>query len=153
MNYSTAIFLINPKVRAIKAIYEPDADGKTDHTTKAKREIFKTFDPMVSVGDLLIVPSSTRLEVTTVKVVETDIEVDLETTADIKWVVGIIDMEPFKDVKRLEQQAIDKIKQAEANHRREELRQKLMANVDQGAMATLQIANMGDAGGAPKPQA
>ena len=56
-------------------------------------------------------------------------------------------------MKRLEQQAIDKIKQAEANHRREELRQKLMANVDQSAMATLQIANMGDAGGTAKPPA
>lgn len=143
-NYSTLIFLINPKVRAIKAIYEPDAAGKTDETTTSKREIFKTFDSMISVGDMLIVPSDTRLMFTTVKVVEVDVEVELDTHAKVRWVAGTIDLNAYEATKRLEDQAIAKVKSAKANAAREELRRQLLADIDPAAMDTLQIAHMGE---------
>ncbi len=143
-NYSTMIFLINPKCRAIMAIYEPDSEGKTDATTKSKREMFKTFDPMVSVGDMLIVPSGTRLGFTTVKVVEVDVECDLESSIQVKWVAGIIDLDGFENTKRLEDQAIARVKSAKANAAREELRKQLLADIDPAAMETLQIAHMGE---------
>lgn len=142
-NYSTLIFLINPKTRALKAVYEPDSDGKSDPDTKSKREIFKTFDPSIVVGDYLVVPSDTRLKFTTVRVVEVDVQVELDTTANVRWVVGKIDTAPFDELKRGEDQAINRVKSAKANAAREQLRKELLADVDTAALGTLQIASMG----------
>lgn len=55
MNKSTAVFLINDRVRMIRASYEADTA-----TQKASTEFFKTFDHTIKVGDLINVVSNTR---------------------------------------------------------------------------------------------
>lgn len=137
MNYSTAVFLINPHCRAIEAIYEADTDQR-----KAPRSIFKTFDDAVAEGDIILVPSDTRHRVTTCKVTAVDVELDITTTAEIKWIIGVVDQAGFDELKAVEQKAITQIKAAEKNHQREELRKKMFANMDEGAVKALQIASM-----------
>lgn len=141
MNYSTAIFLINPKVRAILAIYEPDTDSR-----KSPRATFKTFDPEIVVGDYILVPTETRHKMTINKVVEVDVDPDLESTATIHWVIGTVDRVAYDDVIAQEARAIELMKAAEKTHAREELRKKMMAHVDETKLAALQITQMtGDA--------
>jgi hypothetical protein len=137
VNYSTAIFLINPKVRAIAAIYEPDTE-----TRKATRTIFKTFDQALSVGDYVLVPTDTRHKMTVNKVVEVDIEPDLESSACMQWVIGVVDRVAYEDVLAQETRAIDLMKAAEKTHAREELRKKMLAHVDETKLAALQITRM-----------
>lgn len=137
MNYSTAVFLINPNCRAIEAIYEADTDQR-----KAPRSIFKTFDEAIKEGDIILVPSETRHKVTTCKVTAVDVELDITTTAEIKWVIGAVDQAGFEELKAVEQKAITQIKAAEKNHQREELRKKMFANMDENTVKTLQLANM-----------
>jgi hypothetical protein len=137
MNYSTAIFLINPKVRAIAAVYEPDTD-----TRKSPRTIFKTFDQTLSVGDYILVPTDTRHKMTVNKVVEVDLEPDLESHACMQWVIGVVDKAAYEDVLAQENRAIDLMKAAEKTHAREELRKKMLAHVDEGKLAALQITRM-----------
>lgn len=135
MNYSTAIFLINPNVRAIAATYE--ADDKT-----APRTIFKTFDQMLSVDDYIIVPTNTRHNMTVCKVVEVDIDADLESHVQMQWVIGTIDKAAYDDVLTQETRAIELMKAAEKTYAREELRKKMMAHVDESKLAALQITRM-----------
>lgn len=137
MNYSTAVFLINPNCRAIEAIYEADTD-----TRKAPRSIFKTFDETLSEGDIILVPSDTRHKVTTCKVTAVDVELDITTVAEIKWIIGVVDQAGYEELKAIEEKAITQIKAAEKNHQREELRKKMFANMDESAVKTLQLANM-----------
>lgn len=137
MNYSTAVFLINPNCRAIEAIYEADTD-----TRKAPRSIFKTFDETISEGDIILVPSDTRHKVTTCKVTAVDVELDITTGAEIKWIIGVVDQAGYEELKAVEEKAITQIKAAEKNHQREELRKKMFANMDESAVKTLQLANM-----------
>lgn len=137
MNYSTAIFLINPKVRAIAAIYEPDTDAR-----KAPRTIFKTFDQTISVGDFVLVPTETRHKMTVNKVVDVDVEPDLESSVQMNWVIGTVDRLMYEDVLKQEARAIDLMKAAEKTHAREELRKKMMAHVDETKLAALQITRM-----------
>ena len=137
MNYSTAIFLINPKVRAIAAIYEPDTDSR-----KAPRTIFKTFDQTISVDDYILVPTDTRHKMTVNKVVEVDVEPDLESSAHMSWVIGVVDRAMYEDVLKQEARAIDLMKAAEKTHAREELRKKMLAHVDETKLQALQIARM-----------
>ena len=68
MNYSTAIFLINNHARALKVTYE---DG-------ANPEIVKTLDQTIKLDDYVVVETDTRHKMTVVKVVETDVDFDLE---------------------------------------------------------------------------
>lgn len=137
MNYSTAIFLINPKVRAIAAIYEPDTDSR-----KAPRTTFKTFDQTLSVGDYILVPTDTRHKMTVNKVVEVDLEPDLESHTQMNWVIGVVDRAAYEEVLAQETRAIDLMKAAEKTHAREELRKKMLAHVDEQKLAALQISRM-----------
>lgn len=116
MNYSTAVFLINKETRAVACIYELDSDAKP-----APRTIFKTLDPDISVGDFVIVPTGTRHGMTVCKVVEVDVEIDFDSPTLMNWIVGVIDRAPYEKLLRIEQDAITKIKSAEARKKREEL--------------------------------
>jgi predicted Mrr-cat superfamily restriction endonuclease len=137
MNYSTAVFLINDNCRAIEAIYEADTDSK-----KAHRTIFKSFDDAIKVGDIIAVPSKTRHHITTCKVTACDIEMDPETTEEIKWVIAVVDTSEYEEMKATEEKAISQIKAAQKTHQREELRKKMFAHMDEQAISALQIANL-----------
>lgn len=137
MNYSTAIFLINDKARAVHGTYEVDTQ-----TTKAPRELFKTLDQSIKVGDLALVQSGTRHGVTVVKITDLDVEFDIETTTKIGWVICKVDMSTFQDMANAEQDAIRVIQQAEKNRKRAELKKTLMADVE-GELSGMTIAAIG----------
>lgn len=130
MNYSTAILLINPACRAIRGIYEPDPEKAPG---SMKRHTFKTFDKSISVGDLILVPSGTRWDVTTMKVTDVDVEWEPDTVEHIRWVIGIVDKSGFQKLLDAESQAIQQIKEAEKTHKRNELKDKMMAHIDPAA--------------------
>lgn len=116
MNNSTIVFLINDSVRAIKATYEE----------RGKEEIFKTFDPDIAVDDLVVVESTTRHDMTVVKVTEVDVDLDFDTTEKVKWIVQRIDKPGFMQVLANEAKAIDTVKSAERRRQKAELRANLM---------------------------
>lgn len=137
MNKTTAVFLINDRVRAISASYEADT-----LTAKASTELFKTFDPDIKVGDLINIVSNTRHNVTVCKVQAVDVEFDIETTTAVLWVIGKIDMEQHLTTLGMENDALAAIASAEKNRKREELRKSLMADVE-GKISGLPIAAIG----------
>lgn len=155
-NYSTMIFLINETVIAIKAVYEPlkgeyipglDTQ-QTDRGTTTPVTTFKTFDKNIKVGDLLLVPSSTRFGVTTVKVVEVGIEVDIESPKNIDWVIGVVDKSDYSEVLAYEAKLHETVKAAEKTDRKNKLKEKVFAHLNPEAIASLQIAHAkpGDGG-------
>ena len=137
MNYSTAILLINPACRAIKAIYEPDPSD--ENRPRAKRTLFKTFDRSIKAGDIAMVPSTTRHMVTTVKVTDVDVEWDVHTCEEVKWVIGVIDQAEYISLKSQEEAAINQIKESEKTFERNELKKKMFAHMTEEQIASLQI--------------
>lgn len=133
-NLTTAIFLVNQNVRAIRAAYEAGENAPT--TT------FKTFDQSVAVGDYLIVPTDTRHNMTVVKVTEVDVEVDLESPIKITWVISKIDLSAFEEVQAGEKEMLDQIKSAEKRRKQEALRDAIFTD-QQEKIKALSIANMG----------
>ena len=123
MNYTRAIFLISDDVRAVMATYE---QGDT-----AARTMFKTFDPGIKVDDYVVVPTNTRHEMTVCKIVETDVEPDLEASADINWIIGVVNRVDFEQITQQENDAINKIKVAELKRKRRELRSTMMEGFDE----------------------
>ena len=124
MNYSTAIFLINSDVRAVSVSYEQDAEGrgiKPFHT-------FKTFDPDVAIGDFVVIPTGTRHNMTVARVEEVDLEIDVDSCVDMRWLVGRVDTAAYEAVVAQEADAIAQIKSAEKRARQEELKAKLIAD-------------------------
>lgn len=146
MNKTTAVFLMNDRVRAIRASYEADPPNG-----KASTELFKTFDHGIKVGDLINVVSTTRHNVTVCKVQEVDAEFDIETTATIQWVIGKVEMLPHHKTLAMENDALAAIASAEKNRKREELRKSLMADID-GKIDSLPIAAIGHDSNARRPE-
>lgn len=116
MNYSTAILVMNTDARCVKVIYEPD----TEHA-KQSREMFKTFDKTLNVDDFVVVPTGTRLNLTVCKIVNVDVDDWMDTTKELGWVVGRVDMADANKVKAWEQSAIEGLKDAEKRKRRREM--------------------------------
>lgn len=133
MNYSTAIMLVNENIRAILCEYDPK-----DST---KKYIYKTLDSSIKKGDLAVVPSTTRHSRTVVKVLETDVDVDYDSSVQVEWIVGKIDNADYAYIKRVEDEAIEKIKAAEKLRKKQELRDKLLAH-DQELLKGLPISTM-----------
>lgn len=124
MNYSTAIFLVNKDVRAVAVSYERDSEGKGVKPFT----LFKTMDPAVKPEDMVIIPTDTRHMMTVARVEEVDLEVELESAIQMKWLVGPVDDTAFRAIVAMERSAIERIKSAEINAKREELRAKLLAD-------------------------
>lgn len=127
MNYTRAIFLISDDVRAVMVTYED--------TENAPRTMYKTFDQSIKVDDYVVVPTDTRHKMTVCKVVEVDVDPDIESGSKLEWLVGTVDRASFVDIKRQEDEAIDKIKSAEKRRKREELRKALLADVEDDVKA------------------
>ena len=111
MNYSTAVMLINPTIRAVRGKYEDSGNA----------EIFKTIDQDLKVDDFAVVESGTRWGITTVKISEVDVDVDFDSSKNVGWVVGKIDMLAHGNIKKMEDSAIDLIKRVELCKRREDI--------------------------------
>ena len=149
MNYSTAIFLVNNKVRAMRGIYEA-WDEKSGQKCPAAT-VFKTFDQAIKVGDFVLVPSSTRHKMTVNKIIEVDVEVDLETSQEMSWIIGVIDFPAYEAVLAEEAKMIRLMKDAERADRIKKLREKVIAHVDETQLQALAIAKRSDIDDGPAP--
>lgn len=123
MNYTTAVFLINPEARAVQCSYEKDSGG-----VQLASYLFKTLDKSVKKGDLVVVPTNTRHNLTVVKVEAVDVDIDVDTPHDIKWIVGKVDLLTHQKLLDMEAEAVATIKAAEMRKKREELAKTLKAN-------------------------
>lgn len=123
MNYSTAVFLINDKVRAARGLYDPADD-------KAKTGLFKTMDQNLRVDDFVIVPTETRHGMTVFKITEIDVDIDFESPVCVKWIIGKVDKTEYDKILGMEADAITAIKSAEKTKKRAELREAMLADAE-----------------------
>lgn len=131
MNYSTAVFLINDNVRCISCTYEENGS----------KTLFKTLDDTIEVGDLVVVPSSTRHKMTIVKVVEVDIDVDLDSPTPMDWIVAPVESAGYKKVLEMESAAIETIKSAEKRKKRDDMRAAIFKDRDE-MLKNLQLTDL-----------
>ncbi len=118
MERSREIFLINDQVKALKAEYEPDGT----------RSLLKTFDPTIKVGDYLVVQSTTRHKITTVKVTEVDVDFDMHGTVPMQWVISKVDLTIHAQMIEDESAAIRKLADLRLRREREQLRETMLGN-------------------------
>lgn len=132
MRPSLIIFVLNETVRAVKVAY---GDGKPSY-------LFKTMDPTIKVDDLVLIQTETRWGFTVGKVVEVDVEPDLDGALDLKWVVQKFDTEAFDKLLAVELEAIDAVNAAEKTRKKKELRESMFAHHEE-KMNTLALVNLG----------
>lgn len=133
MNDSLAVFLLNDSARAVKATYEADE--------KANKTMFKTLDPSLRVGDLVVVPTDTRHKMTIVKIVEVDVDVDFDSDVKVAWIVCKVDAFAYENLMTEEALAMSKIRSAQKAKQRRELASPLLANTE--GLENLSIASIG----------
>lgn len=139
MNYSTAVMLINQNIRAIKVSYEVGIDGKG----KTPFIMFKTLDKTVAVGDYVVIPTTTRQNMTVVRVEEVDVEVDFESGTEIQWIVDKVNSDDNKNILQEEQKWIEALKASEKRRKREEIKKNMLEMYQDDGIEKLPIASMG----------
>lgn len=132
MNYSTAVMLINPSIRAVMGKYEENGNADT----------FKTLNPDVKVDDYVVVESGTRWELTVVKITAVDTDVDFDATRIMRWIVAKVDMSMHQKLKDMENAAIELIKKGELRKRREDIKKNTLDAVSAGEIDNLEIAKL-----------
>jgi len=147
MNYSSAIFLVNPAARGIYVSYEVDAEGKGIRPFY----LFKSLDASIEIGDYVTIPTDTRHKLTVARVEETISadDVDLNSPVELKWIVGPVDRTSYDAVLASEAEAIVRIKSAEKRRQREELADKLRA--DNPELSSLSAIDFGATANAALP--
>lgn len=143
MNYSKSIFLINQNARSILVSY----DGAD---LREKKMMFKTLDASIKKDDLVVVPTTTRYNMTVCKVVDTDVDVDYDSPEEILWVVQKIDQESYKAILAQEQVAIQIIRTSETKRKRADLAKVFLANNEE--LASLPLADIKPVETAKPPQ-
>jgi hypothetical protein len=138
-NLSTAIMLLDPRVRAIAVTYEK-IDYNEDTTKQMKYSpaylatgslpsgavLFKTMDPDITVGTYVIVPTNTRHGMTVCKVVGVDVPVNFEDQDEVYWIVGTVDTAPFEKIRQEEEQVLLAVKKSADDKMRDEARAAFM---------------------------
>lgn len=149
VNKSLAVFLLDtPGVRAVRVTYEgfdPNTDKPLGNLT-----LFKTFEKNLQVGDYVIVPTHTRINFTAVQIAEVDVEVDYESTKEVDWIVCPFDPSGYKGILAQEQKIIDAIKAADKKARQDELKKRLLGNVDPSALPVVDLKAI--TGGSTEPE-
>lgn len=127
MNYSTAVFLIpDCPVRALKCAYELN-----DKDEPVRSYVFKTFDKSIEPGDIVVVPTNTRVKFTCVKVIEEDLDFDPDFSQDMKWIVSKVSQEDYSKVLKQEEDLIKTLKAGERAKRRKEMAERLGVGLDE----------------------
>lgn len=134
MNYSKAIFLINQNARSVMVVYdEVNVPGN-------KKMMFKTLDASIKKDDLVVVPTTTRHNMTVCKVIDTDVDVDYDSPEEILWIVQKVDQESYKGTLAQEQVAIQIIRTSETKKKRADLAKVFLANNEE--LASLPLADI-----------
>lgn len=137
---SRKVFVVNDNVRGILCIYDAEP---ADKPGSVPRTFFKTFDKSIKVGDFLIVPTTTRHNMTVVKCVAVDVECEIELTTPCEWVVGIVDRSTYQRIVEGENEMLNTIRSAEKMKMRKELADAVLADAGD-KVKTLAIAKMTD---------
>lgn len=143
MNYSSAVMLINQNIRAVKIVYEKDSEHN-----KVQRYIFKTLDQSIQKGDLVVIPTSTRHGYTVVMIDEVNVDVDFDSSVELKWIVCKAPIQQYEAILSEEKKWIEAIKESEKLRRREEIKKNMFemykdSGIEQIGIATMQASSGG----------
>lgn len=139
MNYSTAIFLINSHVRAIRVSYE-DID-------RAHRNdiVFKTLDADIAQHDYVVIPTNTRHGMTVCKVIETDVDIDFDAPDKMDWIIAKVHTAVHEQIIEQEEVAVKAIKSADMNAKRKQLRKDMFTD-QMETLKALPLSDLNDNG-------
>lgn len=126
MNKSLIAFLAEGStVKGVLTVYDEEKYKEGLETPT----FYKTTMQNIKVGDIAIVPTSTRFGFTTNKVVEVDVEPDFGWTREVKWIVGALGTEAYEQCLEYEKAIMDAFQKSE----RDKLKRKMKKQLNDAA--------------------
>ena len=130
---SNTIFLVNDKVLAVRVAWDPE-------NNPGDCSIVKTFDNTLKLEDIVNVECESRVGVSTAQVVALDVEVDFASNSKTNWILGLVDIERFKELQAQEDDMLAKVRKAQLAKTRKTLAKDLMDDAAD-SIAALPIAH------------
>jgi hypothetical protein len=120
LNIKTAIFVVNPSTRALKVRYSENSSDKD--------AFVKTVNADIKVDDLVVIPTDTRFGFTVAKVIEVDVLINMNGTAEMRWVDQVVDKARYDHLVEQERIIIQKVQQADVRREQRQLAEQLKAD-------------------------
>jgi hypothetical protein len=121
MRNANIILAVNEAVRLVNVAYEPNVP-----TNKQPSFTFKTMDDSIAVDDLVVIPTGTRWGMTVAKVTEVDVDFDIESDIELRWIIDTVDETAHKEILATEERVIKLVTQAERRRKRASIRESLL---------------------------
>lgn len=134
MRNGNMILAINDTVRVVSCIYEQD---------KATYN-FKTTIQDLAKDDIVVIPTSTRIGFTCVKVVDVDVDFDIESDIELSWIVARVDRAEYEAVLEHERAVIKTVIGIERKRKQKELRAAMLDGAPTDALALLGVSTPSD---------
>lgn len=135
MHDSRKVFLIEESVRCVAATYErPEFKPSSYH--------FKTFDSSLDIGDYVVVPTdgdTKRHQLTVVRITEVDLEPDLESNIELKWIIGKVDSSAHEQTVEQEKAFIEKSRAAVRRRKRKQLKEDLFEDMEESDLKLIPV--------------
>lgn len=120
MNKSTVLFLVNDSLKAVEVAY--------DESGQNKKTIKKTFRDDLKVGDYVLAETNTRWNAAVCKITRINVQIDFESAEPVGWVFATVDMNQLDSLRKLEEEALLIIEEADRRKRKAEMRKTVMEN-------------------------
>lgn len=138
MHDSRRVFLLDPEPRCILATYEPE--GLAPYDSKKERKEFKTFDETIVVDDFIVVPTDTRHKMTIMKVVEVDVDPDLESSKKVDWVVAKTSNSVYQDLLAQESKILDLVNAAKKKRLKAQMKADFLEGLEDEELSMMKLA-------------
>lgn len=146
VNKSLAVLLVNDAVKLVRCSYyglDKDNRALDQHGSPGgATTMFKTMIPDLKVGDLAIVPTSTRVGYTVVQVHEVNVTPDFEKQGDVDWIVGRPDVGQHKVIVEKEREFLTVWAEADRKRRQEEIRKDFLAILPEEQRKALPVLDL-----------
>lgn len=122
--------LFNSNIRAIKVSYETE-----EQNPRRALYLYKTVDKSIQVGDYVVVPTETRHKMTVCKVEEVDVELDLNCTTQISWIVDKVNVHQFNKIVDEEKEFVKEMRTAQALQKQNELKESMKSMYEKAGLS------------------
>lgn len=127
VNPSLAVFLLpeGQRPRCVSVSYDVAKSTSRMQDVPVDIKSFKTLDPGIKKGDMVVIPTDTRWGLTVGRVEDVDLTVNFTSSETMRWIAGTFDKAAYDNILAREKELVGTVASAQQEAARTELADQL----------------------------
>lgn len=131
MRNGNIILALDPTIKVVRLMYAESGSNP----------IYAKTELDLEVDDIVVVSTGTRVNYTCCKVIDADVDFDVESHDELVWVVGFVDIPAHNARLARESRIVKAVTTANRQRQRDKLREQLTAGVDAEMLEQLKLSS------------